>query len=192
MSTVTLTPPRTAHRTVSLGAALLVFSCAVLAIFDFFITTSNGSFTSTADYVYTLDGLPFVAGLLLVVSGLRTVQRGRDGKLGRAGFLVVAVGVAAVFVCLITSVVTSSENSLGPVYVLGTFATIIGLVIFAVASLRARVLPWWVGPALALTWIVGGPVGDNGPLGFPASGLLLAAVAIAIAVVTPRIPAAER
>ncbi|MFG2039799.1 hypothetical protein [Dactylosporangium sp. NPDC048998] len=186
MNALPVAAPRTAPRVVTIGAALLCFACVVLAVFDFFVPTSNDAFTSTADYLYTLDGLPLMAGLLLIVAGLHSAQDGRDGRLGRIGLLVTAVGTVAVVVCLLASFVTRSENSLGPVYVLGTFTTFLGLILFAIASVRAHVLPWWAGPTLTVAWIVGGPVGDNGPLGFKASGLLLAAVAIAIATVTPR------
>jgi hypothetical protein len=186
MATLVPAPPRTAAaRLVSAGAALLTLACLVLAYFDFFVTTSD-NFRGPAEYVYTLDGLPFVGALLLVVAGLRAVHGGRDGTLGTAGFAVTAVGVLALAACLLASVVTASENSLGPLYPLGSLISFVGVILYAVAAVRARVLPWYAAPALAVTWIVGGPVGDNGPLGFPASGLLLAAVAITLAVLVNR------
>jgi hypothetical protein len=57
--------------------------------------------------------------------------------------------------------------------------------VFAVGTIRARVLPWWAGPALAVTWLIGGPVGEGGPTGFKGSALLLAAVLLTIAIILP-------
>jgi len=185
MTTLTAAPPRTTTRTLRTGAALLALSCVVLAIFDLFIPTTQ-DFRGPAEYVYTVDGVPFVLGLVLMLVGLRGIQRGQDGKLGFAGLLLVTIGVAAIGIALIASVITASENSFGPAYPLGALTSFIGMVVFTIGALRARVLPWWMTPALTVTWIVGGPVGDGGPLGFPASGLLLAAVATAIAALAPR------
>src|SRR5689334_17340423 len=70
LMTAVLTPPRTATRTIPLGAAILAFGCAVLAYFDFFITTSDGKYTLAADYLYAMDIFPMVAGLGLLVAGI--------------------------------------------------------------------------------------------------------------------------
>ena len=186
MTTLTAAPPRTTTRLATVGAALLAFGCVVLTFFDFFVTTSATGFHGTGDYLYTADGFPFTVGLLLLVAGVRAVNRGRDGRLGTIGFVITAVGSVAVLICLAASLVTRSENSLGPVYVLGSFATMLGVLVFAIGTIRARVLPWWIAVALAVTWVVGGLVGDNGPLGFKGSALLLAATAITMAVLVPR------
>ncbi len=186
MTALTLAPPRTASRLLPVGAALLTFGCLAMAVFDFFFTISTDDFASTADYLYTLDAFPLLAGMLLLVAGLRRLNGGRDGLLGRIGFLVTAAGLVAVAVCVASSIITTSENSLGPVYVLGSLASLLGVVLFAIGSVRARVFAWWIAPLLAITWIIGGTVGDNGPFGFPGSGLLLAVAGIATAIFAPR------
>ena len=40
--------------------------------------------------------------------------------------------------CVDLPVLTKSENSLGPLYALATFATFLGVIIFALAVIRAR------------------------------------------------------
>ncbi|WP_086729536.1 hypothetical protein [Streptomyces carpinensis] len=183
-------PSRPAGRLAVAGAAVLAFACVALAVFDFFVTTSStDQFTSTADYLYTLDGFPFVIGFVALVAGLRALHAGRDGRLGRFGFLVTTAGGAALCLCLAASLATRSENSLGPLYPLGSLVSFLGMILFAVASVRARVLLWWAGPALAVSWVVGGPVGDGGPLGFKASALVLAAVAAVVVALALRGPA---
>jgi len=191
MTTLTAAPTRTSGRTATVGAALLALGCIALAGFDFLTTTSDGKFQSAVDYWYTADMFPMLIGLFLLLAGLRAVQRGRDGKLGTVSFAVTTVALVAVAVDGVATLVTKDPMALGPVYLLGTFVSIIGLVLFAVAAIRARVLPWWVGVALAITWTVGGLVGDDGPLGFPGSGLLLAAAGIAAAAVANRTGAAD-
>jgi len=187
MATLTGTPARTATRTIPIGAAILALGCIALAYIDFFVTTSDGTYAYTADYVYTLDMYPLLAGLGLVVAGICA----RQGGSGRTGAIIVGVGLLGLAVDGIGSVVGRNDQTLGPLYPIATLITFVGMVVFTVASLRARVLPWWTTPALTLGWIVGGVVGDSGPLGFKASALLLAAAGIAIASAANRHRATE-
>lgn len=182
MTTLVTNPPRTASRTIQLGAAILVLGCVVLAFFDFFVTTSDGKFTYTADYWYTLDMYPFLIGFFLIISGLRVRQDGR----GKVGAIIVTVGLAALAIDGVASMVSRNDQALGPLYPVAVLATIIGVITFTIASIRARTLPWWTTVALTVTWIVGGLVGDNGPLGFKGSALLLAAAGAAVATATSR------
>ena len=175
-------PSRTATRTIPIGAGILAFSCLVLAYFDFFVTTSDGKYTSTADYLFNLDMYPMLAGLGLIVIGICARQGGR----GRTGAIIVAVGLAALAVDGIAAIVARNDQALGPLYPIGALVSFAGMVVLTVASIRARVLPWWTAPLLTITWIVGGVVGDDGPLGFKGSALLLAAAGIAVAAATTR------
>lgn len=135
--TIVSAPPRTASRTILLGAAILAFSCVVLAFFDFFVTTSDGNFTSTADHLYNLDMYPMLAGLGLIVAGICASQGGR----GRTGTVIVAVGMAGLAVDGIAAMVARDDQALGPLYPIGALVTFAGMVVFTVASVRARVLP---------------------------------------------------
>lgn len=175
-------PPRTVTGTIPLGAAILAFSCVVLAYFDFFVTTSDGNYISTADYLYTLNMYPMLTGLGLIVAGICARQGGR----GQTGAIIVAVGLAGLAVDGIAAIIARNDQALGPLYPIGALVTFVGMVVLTVATIRARVLPWWTTPLLTITWIVGGVVGDDGPLGFKASALLLAAAGIAVAAATSR------
>jgi hypothetical protein len=181
MTAIALTPTQNSARTSWIGAGVLAFGCAVLAYMDFFVTTSDGKFVSVADYVYLFNMYPLLIGLFLLVLGLRGVQAGRDGKLGTVGFVVLCIGLAGLAVTGIDSAITQDAQALGPVYVLSTFASFLGLVILAVGAIHARKLPWWTAPALTIAWIIGGTVGDGGPLGFKASAVVLAVVGLACA-----------
>jgi hypothetical protein len=181
MTTLTATTSRQPTRTTAAGAALLTFGSVILAVFDFFVTTSDGKLVSAADYLYTLNMFPFLLGFVVLLTGLRSVQHGRDGTLGKIGFILTMVGVAGVAVDGVVTLITKNPQALGPAYPLGTLLSFVGMLLFAIASIRTRVLPWWVGPTLTVTWIIGGLVGDGGPLGFKGSALLLAATAIAAA-----------
>jgi hypothetical protein len=174
MTTIALKPARVSARTAAVGAVILAIGCVVLAYMDFFVTTSEGKFVSAADFVYLFDMYPLLVGLFLLAHGLRGVQAGRDGKLGTAGFVVLCIGLAGLAITGVDSAITQNAEALGPVYMLSTFASFIGLILITIAALRARVLPWWTTPLLTVGWIVGGTVGDGGPLGFKASAIVLA------------------
>jgi hypothetical protein len=175
-------PPRTTARTIPIGAAILAFGCVLLAYFDFFVTTSNGKYTYAADYLYAMDIFPFVVGLGLIVAGICARQGGR----GRTGAIILAVGLAGLAVDCVAAMIAGNDQALGPLYPIGALVSFAGMVVLTVASIRARVLPWWTTPLLTITWIVGGVVGDDGPLGFKGSALLLAAAGIAVAAATAR------
>ncbi|MEV4299741.1 hypothetical protein [Microbispora rosea] len=96
------------------------------------------------------------------------------------------VGMLGVLPPLAVSLVSGDTEALGLVYLLSMLASLIGLVLFAVGLLRAGVLPWWAGPSPAAGWVVGGPVGEGGPLGFGGSALLLAAASLAVAFAVSR------
>jgi hypothetical protein len=99
-----------------------------------------------------------------------------------------AIGRIGFLPPLTASLVTKQTEALGPVYLLSMLTSLIGVIVFAVGTIRARVLPWWAGPALPVTWLVGGPVGEGGeggPTGFKGSALLLAAVLLTIAIILP-------
>jgi uncharacterized membrane protein len=80
MDTLVSVPPRTATRTVPIGAAILAVGCVVLAHFDFFVTTSDGKYVYPADYLYTLDMYPLLAGLGLLLAGICARQGGRGRR----------------------------------------------------------------------------------------------------------------
>lgn len=187
--TTTTTPPRTPYRLARAGLLSCAASAVLLALLDLFTAVpQHDRLVGAADYVFTSDGFPLVLGLLAAVAALHSLQDGRDGRLGTVALIVTTVGTLGFLPPLTVSLISGDAESLGPVYLLSMLASLIGLVLFAISSVRARVLPWWAGPAMAVGWVVGGPVGEDGPLGFPGSALLLAAALVAVTVAVSRRP----
>lgn len=188
MTTTTAPITTPATRTLArAGVAAGVLACLLIAAIDLFAhTASEGRFEGAADYWYTADLFPFVLGPLLLLIAVRRVQGGRDGALGTVGFVVTTLGFLGFLPCGVAALVTRDPMALGPVYMLSMLATVAGLVLSAIAMVRARVLPRWAGPVLLAGWVVGGPIGDGGPLGFPASALLLGAALVAVGIAVER------
>ena len=84
-------------------------------------------------------------------------DQNRYGLIGLAGFAIVVISALASVVVRIVIFISGSEDHL-PIVDLGGFAAsmgvLLGFVFYGVATLRARVLPLWVGVA----FIVGLPL----------------------------------
>lgn len=158
------------------GAAAAV---ALVIIMRFFRTSpsENTPFQYVGDYVLTADGIPFALSLVTLLPALRTLQHRRDGWFGRAGTVVVGVGAGALVALFVYDLVTATSWSLGPTYVLASVATDLGVILFAVGSWRAGLLPRWLVIALPVAWTFGSmlPFWELGPLVLAAVYLLLAA-----------------
>ena len=129
----------------------------------FWPTVSEGDFANAADYWYTASAVPFGSGLLLYALGLHRLQRGRDGRLGAVGAWVYLLCSAELVVQCLASALVGAELRWGPMYVLSSLGTFVGLALLAAGSWRAGLLPRWllgVWPPLALlgSWAAVGPV----------------------------------
>ncbi|HEV2124244.1 MAG TPA: hypothetical protein VGW38_15915 [Chloroflexota bacterium] len=99
------------------------------------------------------DVVLFVAAMLLTATGLvglHTLQRGSHGRLGLAGL---CIALAAITAHVLAAVLYLAGNPAfqwlsSPV---GRFGMLIGLVLYGIATLRARVLPRWYGLTLAVS-----------------------------------------
>lgn len=114
-------------------------------------------------------------------------QAGRQSRTSGAGLALTGTGAAGVVVAACASLLTGRDHVLGPVFGLGAVLSVIGLVLIAITIARSGMPPRWTGIAIAVGWLVGGPLGP------PVTALLLAAILIAIAAtardpesVTPR------
>jgi hypothetical protein len=160
------------------GLTLGILSCALLTYILMFVRTSNGpTYTTTGDYWLTASGIPFVVALLAATAGIHNLHGGRDGRPGRAGVILTSAAVTGFLVAFTAGLITRQTQALGPIYPICVVASLAGLVIFAIGMIRARLLPWWTGPALVAGWLVGGPLDA-----FAAAPLLLAAVYATIAI----------
>jgi hypothetical protein len=129
-----------------------------------------------------LVGVLFITAWLLLLVGLagfHALQKGHYGRIGRAGFYTVIAGAS---VMIVTQILTWVGLALGITALalpdpVGLLIVMVGLVLYGVATLQARVLPRWCGvgfivgvPVLIGTSVVS--VEYGGPLGGILFGLL--------------------
>lgn len=165
--------------------ALYVGAAAAIALASMigFVTTTSedGKFHHIGDYFLTANGIPYVLVLLALLPALRELQQRRGGRYEVVGTAFASVGAVVLLGVFIYGLIAATGSSLGPTYVLASLATIIGVILFAVGSWRAKLLPRWLVVVWPIAWAVGSMLPILGP-----GPLLLAAVYIAMAVVLPR------
>jgi hypothetical protein len=156
---------------------------AATAVFDFAaqpMTEGHRHFTS-ADYTFTVLLVPFVLAALATVVVLHRLHNGSDGRLGHRAVVVTTVAVVAFAAAGVITLITNDTRSGPPLYPLAVLASLVGFGMLAVAFRRAGRLASWVGPALLLGWIFGGPVAEGGTPGFRGAALIQAAISVAVA-----------
>lgn len=121
----------------------------------FFTTVSGGDFKYAADYWLTAAGLPIAVGGVGLALAVHRLQRGADGRLGTIGVWVNTIALAELFVQLFSSVVVGAELRWGPMYVVGTFLTFLGIALLAAGSWRTGLLPRWMLGVWPLLWVLG-------------------------------------
>ena len=115
----------------------------------------EGDFTYTADCWYTAAGMPIALAGIGSALGVHRLQRGADGRLGAVGTWVYTLALVELFVQLLSSVVAASELRWGPMYVLCTALTFVGLALLAAGSWRTGLLPKWLLGVWPFVWIIG-------------------------------------
>lgn len=160
------------------GAAAAVGLAAML-----FVPTSadDGPFHHVGDYALTALGIPYLIAPAILLPALRTLQQRRDGWLGRAGIAALSAGALVLVGMFVYGLIAATGSSLGPTYVLASTVTIVGVILFAIGSWGAGLLPRWLLVAWPIAWTLGGMLPILGP-----GPVLLAAVYVAAAVVLPR------
>lgn len=62
----------------------------------------------------------------------------------------------------IVTLASGSTETIGPLYPLAMLTSVVGIALLALGWYRAGVLPRWIGPALALGWLLGAtPILDS-------------------------------
>ena len=110
------------------------------------------------------------------VAALLLRRADRGSRTGRAGLVLTDAGAGGVVIAACASLLTGKDHVLGPLFGLGAVLSVIGLVLIAIIIARSGMPPRWPAIALAVGWLIGGPLGP------PAAALLLAAILLAIAV----------
>ena len=131
------------------GAAGFVLSGVVWLVAGFIAAFLMRSPATGIAYYYVVLGI--VARLLLGlgVVGLHTLQEGRYGSLGRAGFYTILVALAAQILGALASLagIQALAWLIAPV---GLVILIVGFALYGGASLQARVLPRWYSVLLII------------------------------------------
>ena len=143
------------------------------ALFD----KNTADLNSPADYLVEATLAASQVALLIVLVALWRLHTGRDpqsyGLLGRIGFLVAFLGSVLVILkellILVVGAAFGSQSVLAiegvteGLFIAGGLLLMVGLVLLGIATLRARILPRWVGLALVLVLFVSAAFGSNGP-----------------------------
>jgi hypothetical protein len=168
-----------------LTAAAIFIAIAVFSLVA--DPADQGALRTYKEYVLTATILPGVLAMLWVLAALQGLHDGDRGRLGRSGMRIAATGLLVLVVDSAVTLASGSTDTVGPLYPVGILASLIGIVLLAVEWYRAAVLPRWTGPALAVSWFLGGsPI-----LGSGGSMLILAAAFIVIALGLRRQPPAR-
>ena len=144
----------------------------------FFTTSSGTRFEHTADYWLTASGLPIAVGTAGTLLAVHWRQRGADGRLGTIGTWLGVLAMVELFVQLLASVLTSTEQQWGPSYILFTGLGFVAHGLLAAGSWRTGVMPRWMLGVWPLVWVLGSFAAVSGP--FP---LMLIAFYVALWVV---------
>jgi hypothetical protein len=131
-------------------------------------------------YLQAIPGREDVALLVLALVltaaglvGLHALQKGSHGLLGRAGFYIALVSLAA----LGAVAFLAGSSALEWISLPGTLGMLLGFVVYGSATLRAGVLPRWYGLTLILSLPVSLPLAMYGTALF---GLILAVLGLAL------------
>jgi hypothetical protein len=162
MTTATATVPRQSqadHANLRLvQVALVVGSIALIAfavVGTFFATISEGDFRYTADYWYTGAGVPIALAGIGIAVGFHRLQHGADGRLGTVGVWVNTLALAELTVQLLASVAAGAELRWGPMYVVCSLLTLVGVALLAAGSWHNELLPRWVLGVWPVIWLLG-------------------------------------
>ena len=137
------------------GLAAMLAGVAFLLDTWFAFTMQEVAWTNVA---YLAALLLMLAGLL----GLHALQKDHYGRMGRVGFLIVVVASLAQVIGLIVFLL-GSEALIFWLSVPGYYVAVpLGLMLYGVATLRARVLPRWCGIGLIIIPPITVILGDSG------------------------------
>jgi hypothetical protein len=112
---------------------------------------------SAASNLY-LDVVVLAAYIAVIVAvlGIHALHSGkpRYGRLGTTGAVLTIAGYAIIVVVTVISMV-QGQRSLLPVRLTGAGLVLVGSALLGVIIIRARLLPWWCGVLLIVTFPLG-------------------------------------
>ena len=114
-------------------------------------------FQSPTDYLQQVGMVLAFAATIGAVLGLHALQRAhpRYGRVGAVGSILTILGYGTVLLVVVVGIVLGGR-SITEVRIAGALTVLVGSALLGVATLRARLVPWWCGVLL----IVAFPIGD--------------------------------
>ena len=124
-----------------------------------------------------VNALVVVAVLLVLVGlvGFHTLQKRNYGRIGRVGFYTVIVAIFAQVLGWLAVFAGASADLVWFLLPVGALAVFVGLVLYGVATLQAKVLPRWCGIMLIIAvpvLVALGGLSDSPAIGYVWFGLV--------------------
>lgn len=111
----------------------------------------TGPTGSLSDYLIESAHAVAEAGMLGAPLGLRARQAPAYGRLGMVGFVLALLGTALLCGITVVAIISGDalgETVLGTIFISGVLGWLVGFPLLGIATVRARVLPRWVGVLL--------------------------------------------
>jgi hypothetical protein len=147
-------------------AALVTAAGTFAAIAVFGIAANPASqhaLRTWKEYVLTSTIFPGALAVLWVLWALAGRYSVRESRLARGGLRIAAVALAALAVDGAVTLGSGTTDTAGPLYPIAMLGTLVGIVLLASDWYRARTMPRWVGPIVAIGWFAGAtPIAGNG------------------------------
>jgi hypothetical protein len=114
------------------------------------------TYDSAASYVYLGVGLAAYIAVIFTVLGIHALHSGtrRYGRLGATGTVLTIAGYAIIAVMTVISMVQGHASFI-IARLAGAGVLLVGSALLGVIILRARLLPWWCGVLLIVTFPIG-------------------------------------
>jgi hypothetical protein len=133
------------------AAAMFILSAVVNQV-----SPVQRTYDSAASYLYLAVALAGYIGVIVAVLGIHALHSAspRYGRLGTAGTVLTLVGYA---ITAVTTVISMAQGhaSLLTIRLSGAGVLLIGSALLGIVILRARLLPWWCGVLLIVTFPLG-------------------------------------
>ena len=116
----------------------------------------------------------FIAALVATLP-LPPFFQAAAGRVGVLASRVVQLGFAAMLVSAVASL-AAGETTLGPLFLLGVLAGVVGLLALTIGAIRRRTTGWWASPLAFVGLVASIALGDHG------GGILMGLAWIAISI----------
>jgi hypothetical protein len=130
-------------------------AAAALLIISAILNQMSGGSGASSLYLNVVVLAAYIA-VIIAVLGIHALHSGkpRYGRLGTTGAVLTIIGYAIIAVMTVISMV-QGQRSLLPVRLTGAGLVLVGSALLGVIIILARLLPWWCGVLLIVTFPLG-------------------------------------